>query len=74
MTAKRKTTTTLSIVYRCWYCMKTKSKYIHQLPLEQLLPVNPGGHVGATVGIMLATVGAISLADGDGVVGLIDDM
>ena len=54
--------------------MKTKSKYIHQLPLEQLLPVNPGGHVGATVGIMLATVGAIPLADGDGVVGLIDDM
>ena len=54
--------------------MKTKSKYIHQLPLEQLLPVNPGGHVGATVGIMLATVGAISLADGDGVVGLIDDL
>ena len=54
--------------------MKTKSKYIHQLPLEQLLPVNPGGHVGATVGIMLATVGATSLADGDGIVGLIDEM
>ena len=54
--------------------MKTKSKYIHQLPLEQLLPVNPGGHVGATVGIMLATVGAISLADGDGVVEFIDGM